>query len=154
GKMDSSFNEWEFKVSGAVDLPLGIVASGQYTYLSGTYWTPYGDVRSFTDGNFYSGRNVFLTERGSEKLPARNILDLRLGWGTNIRGPLRLELSLECFNVLNGDKPLTVENYYGRYRVGDDEKNEPDYWQSYSAFGRPLSIEAPRQLRAGLRLLF
>jgi hypothetical protein len=40
GNMDSSFNEWEFKVSGSVDLPLGFAASGQYTYLSGTYWTP------------------------------------------------------------------------------------------------------------------
>ena len=146
GTMDSSFNEWEFKLSGAVDLPFGIVASGQYTYLSGTYWTPYGDVRSYVDGNYYSGRNVFLTERGSEKLPARNVLDLRLGWGTNVSGPLRLELSLECFNVLNSDKPLTVENYYGRYRSGK--------WSPYAAYGQALSIEAPRQLRAGLRLLF
>jgi hypothetical protein len=146
GKMDSSFNEWEFKLSGAVDLPLGIVASGQYTYLSGTYWTPYGDVRSYVDGNFYSGRNVFLTERGSEQLDARNILDLRVGWGTSLSGPLRLELSLECFNALNTDKTLTIENYYGRYRR--------DTWTPYSAYGEPLSIEAPRQFRAGVRLLF
>ncbi len=154
GRMDSAFNEWEFKLSGAVDLPFGIVASGQYTYLSGTYWTPYGDVRSFVDGNYYSGRNVFLTQRGSERLDARNILDLRLAWGTKVAGEARLDLSLECFNVLNTDKPLSVENYYGRYRVGDEEEGIPDYWQTYSAFGAPLSIEAPRQLRAGVRLIF
>jgi hypothetical protein len=146
GRMDSSFNEWEFKLSGAVDLPFGIVASGQYTYLSGTYWTPYGDVRSYVDGNYYSGRNVFLAERGSEQLDARNIVDLRLGWGTNVSGPLRLELSLECFNLLNTGKALTVDNYYGRYRSGK--------WSPYSAYGEALSIEAPRQLRAGVRLTF
>ena len=146
GKMDSSFNEWEYKLSGAVDLPFGIVAGGQYTYLSGTYWTPYGDVRSYVDGNYYSGRNVFLTERGSEKLDARNILDLRLAWGTGIGGPLRLELSLECFNVFNTGKALSVDNYYGRYRSGR--------WSPYSAYGEALSIEAPRQLRLGARLTF
>ena len=144
--MDSSFNEWEFKVSGSVDLPLGFAASGQYTYLSGTYWTPQGNVRRYLDGNSASGRYIFLTERGSQQLDARNILDLRLAWGTKVAGEARLDLSLECFNVLNGDKPLTVENYYGRYRSGR--------WTPYSAYGDPLSIEAPRQLRAGLRLLF
>ncbi len=146
GKMDSSFNEWEFKVSGSVDLPLGIVASGQYTYLSGTYWTPYGDVRSFVDGNYYSGRNVFLAERGSEKLDARNIVDVRLGWGLNLAGALRLDLSLECFNALNTDKTLTIENYYGRYRSSG--------WSTYANFGAPTSIEAPRKFRAGVRLSF
>lgn len=40
GRLALSYSEWEFKLSGAVDLPLGIVASGQYTYLSGQYWTP------------------------------------------------------------------------------------------------------------------
>ena len=59
---------------------------------------------------------------------------------------LRLELSLECFNVLNTDKTLTIENYYGRYRSKK--------WTQYSAYGKPLSIEAPRQFRAGVRLLF
>ena len=42
GRIALSYSEWEFKLSGAVDLPLGIVASGQYTYLSGQYWSPYG----------------------------------------------------------------------------------------------------------------
>jgi hypothetical protein len=146
GTMDQSSNEWEYKLSGAVDLPLGIVASGQYTYLSGTYWTPYGDVRSYVDGNFYSGRNVFLTERGTEQLDARNIIDLRLGWGTQIAKAFRMDLSLECFNVLNTSKALTIENYYGRYRSGR--------WTPYAAYGDATSIEAPRIFRAGVRLTF
>ncbi len=146
GSMDSSFNEWEFKVSGSVDLPLGFAASGQYTYLSGTYWTPQGNVRRYLDGNSASGRYIFLTERGSQQLDARNILDLRLAWGTKVAGEARLDLSLECFNVLNNGETLTIDDYYGEYRSGT--------WLTNSTYGAALSIETPRQLRLGARLSF
>ncbi len=146
GNMDSSFNQWEFKISGAVDLPLGFTASGQYTYLSGTYWTPQGSVRRYLDGNSASGRYIFLTERGSEQLDDRNIIDLRLAWGVKIAAESRLELSLECFNVLNTGKVLTVDNYYGEYRSGT--------WRKYAGYADALSIESPRQLRMGARFTF
>jgi hypothetical protein len=146
GKMDFSYNEWEFKLSGAVDLPLGFIASGQYTYLSGQYWTPYGRVDSYLDENSSTGRYVNLEGRGAEKLPARNILDLRLAWGTKLAGALRLELSLECFNVLNTGETLDLDTYYGRYRKGK--------WNPNATYLTPLAIERPRELRAGLRLQF
>lgn len=146
GNMDASFNEWEFKLSGSVDLPLGFSASGQYTYLSGTYWTPNGSVRRYLDGNSASGRYIFLTERGSQQLDARNILDLRLAWGFKVAGDSRLDLSLECFNVLNTGKALSVDDYYGEYRSGT--------WRKNSTYGATLSIESPRQLRAGARFSF
>jgi hypothetical protein len=146
GRMDLSYNEWEYKLSGAVDLPFGFMASGQYTFLSGQYWTPYGDVRSYLDGNYGTGRNVYLEERGAEKLPARNIVDLRLAWGTQIAKSFRLDLSLECFNVLNTGKVLEVDNYYGRYRSNK--------WTKVSSFGETLSIETPRQFRVGARFTF
>ena len=146
GNMDSSFNEWEFKVSGSVDLPLGFAASGQYTYLSGTYWTPQGNVRRYLDGNSASGRYIFLTERGSEQLDARNILDLRLAWGTKLGAETRLDLSLECFNVLNTGETLTIDDYYGEYRSGT--------WRKNSTYGATLSIETPRQFRLGARFSF
>jgi hypothetical protein len=146
GKMDYSYNEWEFKLNGSVDLPLGIVLSGQYTYLSGQYWTPYGDVRSYLDGNFSSGRNVFLETRGTEQLPARNIVDMRLAWGTKLGGSLRLDLSLEAFNLLTTGKALTVDTYYGRYRR--------NVWTRSSTYGVATSIERPREIRAGVRVSF
>jgi hypothetical protein len=146
GRMDLSYHEWEYKLSGAVDLPLGFMASGQYTFLSGQYWTPYGDVRSYLDGNYGTGRNVYLEERGSEKLPSRNIIDLRLAWAVKLVGALRLELSLECFNALNTSKTLDLDTYYGRYRKGT--------WTPNSTYGMPLAIERPREFRAGLRLQF
>lgn len=146
GNMDSSFNEWEFKLSGAVDLPLGFMASGQYTYLSGTYWTPQGNVRRYLDGNSASGRYIFLTERGAQQLEDRNILDLRLAWGMKIAGESRLDLSLECFNVFNTGETLTLDDYYGEYRSGT--------WRKNVTYGAALSIETPRQLRLGARFSF
>jgi hypothetical protein len=146
GKMDFSSNEWEFKLSGAVDLPLGFMASGQYTYLSGQYWTPYGRVDSYLNYNSSTGRYVNLLERGAEKLPSRNLLDLRLAWGTKIAGTVRLELSLECFNTLNESTTLNLDTYYGRYRKGA--------WSKNATYGTPLSIERPREFRAGFRLQF
>ncbi len=146
GRMDLSYNEWEYKLNGAVDLPFGILASGQYTFLSGQYYTPYARVDYFLDYNATSGRYVNLTERGAEKLPSRNIVDLRLAWGTKLVDSLRLELSLECFNALNTARVLDVDAYYARYRSGS--------WRLQSTYGTPLAIERPREIRAGLRLIF
>lgn len=146
GKMDLSYNEWEYKLSGSANLPFGFVASGQYTFLSGQYYTPYARVDYFLDENSSTGRYVNLTERGAEKLPSRNIVDLRLAWGTTLARTLRLEFSLECFNVLNTGKTLDLDTYYARYRSGR--------WQLQSNYGNPTAIERPRELRAGLRLNF
>jgi hypothetical protein len=146
GKMDLSANEWEFKLSGSANLPFGFVASGQYTYLSGQYWTPYADVRSFLDGNYTTGRYVNMEARGSEKLPARNLVDLRLAWGTNLGKALHLDLSLECFNTLNSSTVLAVDSYYGRVRGSG--------WTKNSNYGAATAIEKPREIRAGARLTF
>ena len=146
GKMDLSANEWEFKLSGSVNLPVGFILGGQYTYLSGQYWTPYADVRSFLDGNYTTGRYVFMETRGAEKLPARNLIDLRLAWGTNVAKGMRLELSLETFNLLNSDTALAVDDYYGRVRGSG--------WTKNSNYGKPTAIERPREIRAGARLTF
>jgi hypothetical protein len=147
GKMDLSYNEWEYKLSGSVELPLGLVLSGQYTFLSGQYWTPTADVGYYIDYNYSTSKYVNLEDRGSEKLPSRSIVDLRLAWGTNLAGgPLRLELSLETFNLLNTGKALSVDDLYGRWRKG--------VWQTYSTYGTPTSIEKPREIRAGARLTF
>ncbi len=155
GKMDYSANEWEFKLSGSVNLPLGFTASGQYTYLSGQYWTPYGDVRYLLDGNYTTGRYVYMRERGSEKLPARNLIDLRLAWGTNVGKGMRVEFSLECFNLLNQDTALAVDDYYGRIgKVRHEDGTTTIEWIKNSNYGVATAIEKPREIRAGARLSF
>ena len=148
GRMDLAYSEWEFKLSGAVNLPLGFEASGQYTYLSGWYWTPYMRVRGL-DYNAYTGRYMNLTERGSQQLPDRSLLDLRLAWSTKLGGSMRLTASLECFNVMNESTALNVSKRYGDYRLGNSKP-----WRPTSAFGTTTAIEQPREIRAGIRFDF
>ena len=63
-------------------------------------------------------------------------------------GDARLDLSLECFNVLNTGETLTVDDYYGQYRGGSTG------WRTNATYGAALSIETPRQLRLGARFSF
>ncbi|HYN43564.1 MAG TPA: carboxypeptidase regulatory-like domain-containing protein [Thermoanaerobaculia bacterium] len=146
GKIALSFSEWEFKLSGAVDLPLGLVASGQYTFLSGQYWTPYGRIRSGLNYNSSTGRDINLLPRGSYQFDDRHLIDLRLAWGLKLAQAMKLELSLELFNALNKGTVLDNYNRWGQYRSGK--------WTPDSTYGDPYTIEAPRQVRAGVRFLF
>jgi hypothetical protein len=146
GRMER-YSEWEGKLSGAVDLPLGFEVSGQYTYLSGWYWTPYFRIRGL-DYNHPTGRFIWSTERGSEQLPDRNLLDLRVGWSTKLSDLFRLTLSLECFNVTNEDTVLRMNARSGEYRISRDS------WTQTSSYNTPAQIETPRQIRAGVRFEF
>lgn len=148
GNMNYAYNKWEYKLSGAVDLPLGFELSGQYTYLSGWYWTPYVRVSSGLDWNYSIGRDIKLTPRGSQQLPARNLIDMRLAWTTRFGGGLNLTASLEGFNVLNKATVLDIYDRWGSYNA------KRDTWSKRSNFGTPYQIENPRQIRAGIRLDF
>ncbi len=149
GRMDK-YSEWEFKLSGNVDLPFGFELGGQYTFLSGWYWTPYVRIRGL-DYNASTGNYIWLTERGSQQLDDRNLVDLRLGWGTDLGEKLRLTASLEVFNLLNSDTVLEVAGRWGDYWPEDGA----DGWVGpRSSFGTATDIEAPRQIRAGIRLDF
>jgi hypothetical protein len=147
GRPELTANEWTFKLSAAVDLPLNLMLSGQYQYMSGMYWTPYVRV-SGLDYNWHTGRDIFLVPRGSEKFPARNLIDLRLAWSAKLGNGMNLTLQGECFNVLN--KSTTLDNYnrWGTYRISRQT------WSETSSYGEPYTIESPRQLRVGVRLEF
>jgi hypothetical protein len=148
GTMDTSFAKWEYKLNGTVDLPFNFQFGGQYTFLTGWYWTPYVRVRGL-DYNAYTGRYINLTPRGSEQLPDRNLIDLRLAWSTKLSGTMNLTASLECFNCLNSDTVLSVSTRWGDYRLGNSNP-----WRPNGSFGDPTQIENPREIRAGIRLDF
>ncbi len=152
GNMDKSFSKWEVKLGGGVDLPLDLQLSAQYTYLSVQYWTPsvrIRDIASWADGyNGRTGRDIFLVPRGSEQLPDRHLLDLRLAWTKKLKGDMSLSASLEMFNVFNKD--TIVDNYtrYAQCRIRNGACSIQD------SYNTAATIEAPRQVRAGLRLSF
>jgi hypothetical protein len=147
GNMDYSYNEWEFKLSGDVDLPLGFQISGNYSYFSGWYWTPYARIRGL-DYNNSVGRYVNLTPRGSEQFDARNLIDLRLSWRAKLGGDTSLLLWIEAFNLLNSNTVLDIYNQWGTYRISNDS------WTKSSTFGDTYQIETPRQIRIGARYSF
>ena len=141
------YSKWEYKLSGSYDLPFNFAVSGQYTYLSGWYWTPYVRIRGL-DYNASTGNYIWLTERGSQQYPNRNLVDLRLAWSTKIGGTYNFTASLECFNVFNSDTVLEVSGRWGDYRISNGT------WSPRGAYGSPTQIESPRQIRAGLRFEF
>jgi hypothetical protein len=146
--MPLSASEWEFKLTGAVDLPFNFQFSGQYIYYSGAYWTPYVRVRGL-DYNAYTGRELNLVPLGSEQFDARNLIDLRLAWTAAFSKDVRLTLQAECFNCLNTDTMLDNYNRWGDYRLGNSNP-----WRPAGNFGDAYQIERPRELRAGIRLEF
>ncbi len=148
GLIDLSFNKWDFKLNAAVDLPLDLQLSGQFNYLSGMYWTPYMRVTSGLNYNSLSGRAINLLPQGSYQLPSRHLLNMRLAWAPKVVGLLKLTLSGEVFNVLNNNTMIDVNNRYANYNAKTDK---PSLRGNY---GQPYSIEAPRQVRLGVRLEF
>ncbi len=148
GQMEK-YSEWEYKLSGSVDLPLNFQVSGQYTFLSGWYWTPYARIYEL-DYNSSTGNYIWLTPRGSEQLPNRSLLDLRLAWTANLGDKFQLTASVECFNVFNSDTVLDVYGRYANYYPSEGA----DGWYPRSSYGEVLDIEFPRQIRAGLRFSF
>jgi hypothetical protein len=148
GRMDQSYSEWEFKLGGSVDLPLNFKFSGQYSYFSGWYWTPYVRVRNL-DYNAYTGRYMNLTPRGSQQFPDRNLIDLRLAWSAKLGDRSGLTLSVECFNCSNEGTVLNNNKRWGDYRLGSGTP-----WRPSATFEDVTQIEIPRQIRAGIRFDF
>ncbi len=148
GNVPLSWSEWEFKLAGVVDLPLRFQVGGQYTYYSGWYWTPYFRVNGL-DYNTSFGRDIYLTPRGQEQLPARHLLDLRASWTLPLGKDMSLGIALDVFNALNKGTQIDVYDRYGTYYLGDS-----DPWVTRSNFATTYDVEKPRRYQASVRFKF
>ncbi len=144
-------SEWEVKLNASVLLPWEINLSGYFTYLSGTYWTPYAQIRGLLDND---RTNVNLLPLGSEQLDDRKLVDVKLEKSFELGEELRLSVILDAFNLFNDDAVTGVQTRWGTYRYQWDAHPEESYWQSSSAFAQPTAIEDPREVRIGVRLSF
>jgi hypothetical protein len=143
-------SEWVFKVNGSVDLPWTLVLSGFYQWRSGEYWTPY--VRF--NGLFYNNRTTaFMTPRGSEQYPNRQVLDLRLEKQIALGGSKALALFIDAFNVLDFDEVTSVSERWGDYDYDYIDPTDPEYngWFQSSTYKSPLAIQTPREIRLGAK---
>ena len=119
-------------VYGTFSLPWGLTFSPRFTWLTGGNWTPYVQVTEIA-----GAPAVLLTERGSERLPARTALDLRLEKVFSLSARHRIGLILDAFNIFNRGVPTGV---YGG-------ANRPNY-------GKASSVCEPRFFRVGVRYYF
>jgi len=86
--------------------------------------------------DFNQGNVRFFAEpRGSERLPARNEIDLRAEWFHVFHGANRLGLMVDVFNALNQYRPTDVST------IG-------------STIGEPQTVNFPRTIRLGMRYGF
>lgn len=136
----------QFKLQGTYILPrTNLTLSANYTFHSGDTWTPRDDCLLTDDGNgvlsdgildcheFPQGPVTYFAEpRGSRRLPARNEIDLRIGWEHNFAQQYDLGVYLDIFNLTNQSRPTEVEP-----KVGE-------------GFGEPANLNFPRNARLGL----
>lgn len=145
GRLPSN-SEWELKLSAAVDLWWGIRSSLNYTFLSGEYWTPYARTSGLSKNN---ATNVNMVERGNEQLDDRQLVDMRLSKLFSLGKGLRLDVFADAFNLLNADTVTAVDQRWGT--VSPKATNK---WTPRTAYGAATAMEAPREIRLGLKLSF
>ncbi|MCI0618247.1 TonB-dependent receptor [bacterium] len=136
----------QFKLQGTYILPsINLSLSANYTYHSGDTWTPRDDCLLTDDGNGVIGDGIFdchefpqgpvtyfAEPRGSRRLPARNEIDLRVGWEHNFAQQYELGLYVDIFNLTNQSRPTEVEPMIGE------------------GFGEPANLNFPRNARLGV----
>ena len=136
----------QIKLQGTWIVPsLNLSFSANYTYHSGDTWTRRNDCLLTDNGNgvigdgildcheFSQGPVVYFAEpRGSRRLTARNELDLHMEWRHDIGNTQQFGVAVDIFNLSNQTRATEVVTFAGE------------------EFGRPATINFPRNVRLGL----
>jgi outer membrane receptor protein involved in Fe transport len=132
---NTAFNtrEWQAKLSGAYNLPYGILASANYDMRSGA---PQARQVLFTGGQTIKSIAVHVEPIGSIALPNTHELDVRAAKRVNVGRARTVELRFDVYNVLNKDT-VTARNLL-----------------SGANYLRPSLILFPRILQVGATFTF
>jgi len=125
--------EWQAKVSGAYNLPFGILASANYDIRSGLR---VARQVLFTGGQAIRSISLNVEPIGSISLPRTHELDVRLGKRVNLGMARSVEMRFDIYNALNKGTPTVMT------------------LRSGSAFLRPTTILFPRILQIGATFTF
>jgi len=125
--------EWQAKVSGAYDLPYGILASANYDFRSGP---PQARQVLLRGGRTITSMVLNVEPLGSFYLPNTHELDVRVAKRVNLGGARSVELRADIYNALNKGTVRTQTLQSG-----------PDYL-------RPRTIMFPRILQTGATFIF
>ena len=115
-----------------VILPLDISLTPNIAIRTGDNWT-----RSILVPSVSGSPTVFVEPQGSQRLPARIDLDLRIEKIFNFSGHNRLQLTLDCLNIINRGVEMLVGSV-----IND------------ATFAKALYVSDPRTFRAGIRFFF
>jgi hypothetical protein len=120
------------RVMGSVDVPrTGLVVAANVQYFSGKPWAASAQI-ALPQGD----QRILLEPRGSRRLSAQTLVDVRVSRTIALRGSTRVELLVDVFNALND----TAEE-----GLATDNKFSP-------TFGQPTAFVDPRRAMVGVRL--
>jgi len=125
--------EWQAKLSGAYDLPFGLLASANYDWRSGL---PEARQVLFTGGRAIRSIVLNVEPIGSITLPNTHELDVRAAKKLNLGGARSVEVRADVYNVLNKGTVLARN------------------LQSGANYLRPSRILFPRILQVGATFNF
>lgn len=142
-----------FKLNGSYFLPFGTELGMVYEFDSGHAWQRRGSVPAYGFTSFPEGR-------GARFMPPVHYLDVRVAHNITLKNNRKLSAELTLFNVLDLQG---VVNYYESWTLPNDYDIDADGNIHYydrngneinQLFGQPLYYQAPRSLRAYLKLEF
>lgn len=94
---------YSFKTSGLYELPFGISLSGNFQHFTGFPESDFVRVTSTTQALTQGNTDVRIAPRGTNRLPNNNILDMSVKKEFRIGERLKLEPTLDMFNLTNGN---------------------------------------------------
>jgi hypothetical protein len=128
-----------FKLAGTYELPFHVLLSGNFQHLTGYPQEGSYSVTSATLGQtlVQSSQTVYLVPSGSQRLPAVNLLDLRVSKVFTIKERYKLQPEFDIYNLANSSAAVS-ENA---------SVNAATYLN-------PTAILPPRLFKVGLRFDF
>jgi len=133
----------QFKVSGVYHTPWNVELGASAYWRSGTPLTRYG----YSDA--YGRYEFFLTERGAEgRTPSNYDVDVHVGYPI-VAGPVRINLLLDIFNLLNAQRPILLDQRWG-FQESDNAVSHP----ANPNYLEPVLRTSATSARFGVRVSF
>jgi hypothetical protein len=133
------------KIQATYLAPFGIYVNAYFRAITGSAWTTL-----YRPTSVFAGRTtIFAEARGSNHYPVVTTLDMRLEKTFTLAEKYRLGLIVDVFNVFNNDTITLWGNQYGASATWFSPSVYPST-DGHTLYG----IQAPRQARVGIRLIF
>jgi outer membrane receptor protein involved in Fe transport len=143
--------EWVFKLNGGYQLPWGILFNFDYRYLGGRPWGTVTNCFRIPGCNDPYSRGVLLEPKDARDQGETNLFNVRIGKEFQI-GPVTVAALVDVQNVFNEDASnitFVFNNLTDTYAFESGEQGT-----TVSSYGKPYSLQRPRETRLGLRVVF